>query len=58
MKALTVLIFCFLGSVIAEDVDKDDEHLEQMAATIMQKLNSFQTLKNFYEFTSKNPFID
>jgi hypothetical protein len=58
MKALTVLIFCFLGSVIAEDVDKDDEHLEQMAATIMQKLNSFETLKIFYEFTSKNPFID
>jgi hypothetical protein len=57
MKALTVLIFCFLGSVIAEDVDKDDEHLEQMAATIMQKLNSFETLKIFYEFTSKNPFI-
>jgi len=33
-----VLIFCFLGSVIAEDVDEDDEHLQQMAATIMQNL--------------------
>jgi hypothetical protein len=50
MKALTVLIFCFLGSVIAEDVDKDDEHLQEIAATIMQKLKSFQTLKNCYQF--------